>query len=415
MDLLIKNARVHTCAGPEDAAPLERLGVIEDGAVGIEDGRIVLVGRAADADASSAKQTIDARGGALLPGLVDAHTHIVFAGSRVDEFARRMAGEDYRRIAAEGGGIAATVRWTREADDDTLFELAAGRARAMRAQGVTTVEVKSGYGLTARDELRSLRAARRLEREGVVRVTTTFLGAHAVPPERRDDRGRYVDEVVLEMLPQVVSEGLADAVDVYIDDGAFTLAEGRRILEAARDVGLKVKAHAGQFEDLGGPEMLAELGALSADHLEAVSDAGVRAMADAGVVALLLPGAWRTLRQQPPDVPRLRAAGVRLAVATDCNPGTSPTTDLPLCASLAVRDAGLTLEEAVLGITVEAARAAGVDGAGRIEEGARADLALYAFEDARALAYAIGGARARAVVLGGRVVHDEAPEALAVW
>ncbi len=415
LDLLVTRARLVTCAGPEDAPPSERLAEIADGAVGVKDGRIVFVGRSAEVDPAEAARVIDAAGKAVTPGLVDAHTHLVFAGSRVGEFARRMAGEDYRTIAAEGGGIAATVRATRAADDETLFDLAATRARAMRAHGVTACEIKSGYGLTTRDELRMLRAARRLETEGIVRVTTTFLGAHAVPPERRDDRARYVDEVVEEMLPRVVAEGLADSCDAYVDDGAFSLDEGRRVLGAARDAGLRVRAHVGQFADLGGAELLAELGALSADHLEQVSDAGARALAEAGVAAVLLPGAWRTLRQRPPDVERLRAAGVRLAVATDCNPGTSPCTDLGLCASLAVRDAGLTLEEAVLGVTAEAARAAGLSGVGRIEVGAWADLAVWPHEDPRTVAYAVGGVRARAVVLGGEVVHEAPHEGLVVW
>ena len=416
LDLLVKNARVVTCAGASDAAAAERLAVIDGGAVGVREGRIAFVGKDAELDDDvSAARVIDAGGGAVTPGLVDAHTHIVFAGSRVDEFARRMAGEDYRAIAAAGGGIAATVRATREADDETLFDLAARRARSMRAHGVTTVEVKSGYGLSVRDEVRSLRVARRLEAEGIVRVSATFLGAHAVPPERRDNRARYVDEVVGDMLPAVVAEGLADSCDVYLDDGAFTLEEARRILFAAKGAGLRVRAHVGQFEDLGGAELLGELGALSADHLEAVSDAGMRALAENGVVAVLLPGAWRTLRQAPPDVARLREAGVSMAVATDCNPGTSPCTDIGLCAALAVRDAGLTVEEALLGVTVLGAKAAGVADVGSIAVGAHADLAVFSQRDARAIAYAVGDVRPSAVVLGGRVVHEAEASSLAVW
>ncbi|HJL14553.1 MAG TPA: amidohydrolase family protein, partial [Sandaracinaceae bacterium LLY-WYZ-13_1] len=237
----------------------------------------------------------------------------------------------------------------------------------------------------------------------------------ALPPERRDDREGYVAEVAERMVPEAAERGLADACDVYLDDGAFTRDEAERILRAAVDAGLAVRAHVGQFADLGGAELVAELGALSADHLEEVSDAGLDAMAKAGVVAVLLPGAWRTLRQTAPDAARLRAHGVRIAVGTDCNPGTSPTVDLPLMAALAVRDAGLTLEEAVLAMTVEAARAAGFADAGCLAPGARADLAIYDEEDPRALAYGIGGPGARWVVLEGRVVHERPPSAAPLW
>ncbi len=405
-DLCVTNARVFTCAGPDDAPPAARLAPIEGGAVAISDGRIRFVGPAADAPAAA--RVIDAGGRALLPGLVDPHTHLAFAGQRVDEMARRMAGEDYRAIAAAGGGIKATVRAVREASDEALFEGTAARARALRARGVTTAEVKSGYGLTVHDELRLLRTARRLDAEGLLHVTTSLLGAHAVPAERQGDRAGYVEEVATSMIDAAVAEGLADACDVYLDDGAFTRDEAARILGAAKAKGLAVRAHVGQFADLGGAELAAELGALSADHLEEVSDAGLRAMAAAGVRAVLLPGAWRTLRQTPPDAARMRALGVRVAVGTDCNPGTSPSVDLPLMAALAVRDAGLTMEEALLAITAEAARAAGVRDAGRLEVGARGDLALLDHDDPRSLTYALGGPPAPLVVLAGRVVEQQA-------
>ncbi|RLB53055.1 MAG: imidazolonepropionase [Deltaproteobacteria bacterium] len=414
--LVVRNARVVTCDGPPEAAPKDRLAIIDGGMVAIgEDGRVSYVGPEIKSLAAAAANVVDAESGAVLPGLVDPHTHLVFAGSRVDEFARRMAGEDYQTIAKEGGGIAATVRATRAASDEALYCLAARRARVMRRCGVTTLEVKSGYGLRPASEAASLRAARRIGEEGHCRVTTSFLGAHAIPPERRGDRAGYVDEVVGAQLDAVVAEGLADAIDVYIDEGAFTLAEGRRVLEAGKARGLAVRAHAGQFADLGAAELVAELGGLSADHLEELSDEGAAAMAAAGVVGVLLPGAWRTLRQAAPDVGRLRRAGVRLAVGTDLNPGTSPTTNLPLCAALAVRDAGLTLEEAVLGVTVDAAAAAGFEGVGRIAEGCWGDLAIYAHDDPRALAYGIGDVRPLKVVLGGRVVHEEPRDGVAVW
>jgi imidazolonepropionase len=414
LDLLVENATVVTCAGA-GGTPAAELGIIERGAVGIRAGRIAFVGATSDVAGAEAAETLNASGHLVLPGLVDPHTHLVFGGSRVEEFARRMAGEDYRVIAAEGGGIAATVRATRATSLEDLGASAARRAAAMRRHGTTSIEIKSGYGLTPDDEVRLLMAAREVERRGVAHVTTSFLGAHAIPPERRGDRDGYVDEVVLRMLPLVVEQRLADACDVYIDDGAFTLDEGRMILEAAKRLGLKTRAHVGQFADLGGARLLAELGALSADHLEQLGHADAGALAAAGVTAVLLPGAWRTLRQTPPDIEALRAAGVAIAVGTDCNPGTSPCTDLPLCAALAVRDAGLTLEEAVLAITARAADAAGLPDAGRLTVGSRGDLAIYELEDPRALAYALGGITAKSVVLSGRVVYDAPPGEFPIW
>lgn len=416
-DLLVRGARVATCAGPDTGTPVERLGVLARGAVAITGGRIAWVGPDDDANelAREATRTIDARGCVLLPGLVDPHTHLVFAGSRVDDLARKLAGESYASIAAAGGGIASTVRATRAADDDTLFALAKARALAMRAGGTTSVEVKSGYGLDVATELRLLDVGRRLAREGVVHTTTTLLGAHAVPPERRDDRAGYLREVREAMIPAAANARLADAVDVYCDESAFSLAETRGVFEAACSAGLAVRAHVGQFRDLGGAQLCAEYGALSADHLEDVSDDGLRALARAGTTAVLLPGAWRTLRQQPPDAARMRALGVRVAVGTDCNPGTSPMTDLGLAAGLAARDAGLSLEEAVLAVTSDAARAAGLADAGRIAVGARADLALFPGDDPRIVAYALGGLRAALVVLGGQVVVENSSADARLW
>ncbi|MFK7987838.1 MAG: imidazolonepropionase [Sandaracinaceae bacterium] len=405
-DLMIDNARVVTCDGP-DTTPLERLGVLDRASVGVRGDRIAYLGPPVGEPAA---RRIDAGGRVLLPGLVDPHTHLVFAGSRVDEMARRMAGEDYRAIAAAGGGIKATVRASRTASDEELYQRARARALALRSRGVTSVEVKSGYGLTVEDELRHLGVARRLEREGVVHVTTSLLGAHAIPPEYTDDRPAYVRLVAERMVPEAAAKGLADACDVYLDDGAFTADEAETVLGAAKTAGLAVRAHVGQFADLGGAERLAALGGLSADHLEHVSDAGLRAMAAAGVTAVLLPGAWRTLRQEAPDAARMRAFGVRIAVGTDLNPGTSASPDLPLAAALAVRDAGLTLEEAVLSITVDAARAAGFDDVGRIAVGLRADLAIFDEEDPRALPYSLGGPLPSTTILGGRIAFERAPD-----
>ncbi|MCA9581085.1 MAG: imidazolonepropionase [Myxococcales bacterium] len=404
MDTLVRNGRIVRCDGDPALSARERLRILDRGAVGIDNGSIVWVGTDDEAKGLSATTTLDAEGGAVLPGLVDPHTHLVFGGSRAGEFARRMGGEDYRTIAAEGGGITSTVRATREASDDTLRDGAERRALAMRELGVTSIEIKSGYGLSLEDELRCLRIGRHLGKDGPVRTSMTFLGAHTVPPEMRNQRGEYLDLVVEQMLPRVVDEGLADACDVYLDEGAFTRAEAHRVLRAAKAAGLQIRAHIGQFKDLGGASLLAELGALSADHVEQISEEGARALASAGVVVVLLPGAWRTLRQTPPDVAMLRRAGVSFAVGTDCNPGTSPCTDLSLCAALAVRDAGLTVEEAVLAVTVHAARAAGLPKAGRIAVGAFGDLAIYGHDDPCALAYAMGDLRPRHVLLRGRRV-----------
>lgn len=414
-DLIVKGARVVTCDGPGGASPRERLGILDRGAICVRGDRIAWVGRERDLPLARARRHLDAEGRVVLPGLVDPHTHLVFAGSRVDEFARKMAGEDYRAIAAAGGGIASTVRATRAATDGALFDATAARALALRDRGVTSVEIKSGYGLSIEQELRCLAIARAIDAQSVLHVTTSLLGAHAVPPERKDDREGYVREVAEEMIPEAARHGLADACDVYLDENAFDRAEAERVLRAAKEAGLRVRAHVGQFTDLGGAELVAELGGLSCDHLEQVSDAGLDAMAAAGVVAVLLPGAWRTLRQAAPDAARMRARGVRIAVGTDCNPGTSPCVDLPACAALAVRDAGLGVEEAVLAITVEAARAAGLPDAGRIAPGMRADLALYDEDDPRVLAYALSGPRARAVVLGGRVAQMQTDPRVGLW
>lgn len=403
-ELAVTGARIYTCAG--EGTPSERLGIV-DGTIAVANGRIAHIGGPVGAD-----RVIDAGGRAVVPGFVDAHTHLVFAGSRIDEFARKMAGEDYRAIAKSGGGIASTVRATREASDDELYALARERALRMRRHGTTAIEIKSGYGLTAEHELRMLRVARRLEEEGIVRTSPSYLGAHAVPKDV--ERSAYVNEV-LATLPRIASEKLADACDAYIDDGAFTLEEGRAILGRARELGLKVRAHVGQFADLGGAELVAHLGGLSADHLEAVSDLGIDEMRSAGTVAMFLPCAWSTLRQDAPKAERFRTRSVPIGVATDCNPGTSPATDLTLCAALAVRDAGLTLEEALLAITANAAVAFGNPALGRLEVAGPADLLILPSRDARVVGYAMGGVVPDLVVLGGRVVEEGASAPTGLW
>lgn len=401
-ELLIRNAVVVTCAG-------QGLGVIRDGAVACAAGKVIWVGASNDAS-DDANIIEDARGQLLMPGLIDPHTHLVFAGRRSDEFARKMAGEDYRSIAASGGGIMSTVRATRAASTQDLFIAASARVMAMMLHGVTRVEVKSGYGLSFEDELRCLEVVWRLLEFVGVAVSPTCLAAHVVPTEYADRRGEYVQMITERLLPEAARRGLATRCDVYVEPSAFSLDEARVIWSAAKSLGLSISGHIGQFTDVGAAEVLAELGGQSADHLEEVSDAGLAALARAGVVGVLLPGAWNTLRQRPPDVGRMRAAGLTLAVGTDCNPGTSPCTDLLLCAALAVRNAGLSVEEALLGITRHAAKALGLDAGseGTIAVGARANFALFGTDQPSALVYGLGDTVASRVWMGGLERPSEA-------
>ncbi len=348
------------------------LGLVEDGAVALVGGRVAWVGPSRDApDAPEVRSWPGCIG---LPGLVDCHTHAVWAGSRADEFLRRLAGEPYSEILEAGGGILSTVRATREASLEALTALAAARLRRLRARGCTTVEIKSGYGLTPASEQRLLQAAVAAGARAGVRVRPTFLGAHTIPAEHRGDRSAYVRQVIEEQLPAVAP--LAHAIDVYVDRGAFTVDEGREILTAGRAAGLHLRIHAEQITHTGAAAMAAELGARSADHLEQLDDAGIEAMARAGTVAGMLPGAMLYLGDRPPPVDRLREAGVPMAVATDLNPGTSPVHDLWAAATLACVALRLTVEEALLGITARAARALAEPSLGRLAVGCAGDLAV---------------------------------------
>lgn len=398
-DLLVANSRLILTMDERSGDPL---GAIADGAIAVTDGRITWVGPARDAPA--AREVVDGGGVVVLPALVDCHTHTVWAGSRSSEFERRLAGESYTKILEEGGGILSTVRATREADQATLTATAAARLAGMRARGVLTVEIKSGYGLEVATEVRMLRAALAAGRQADVDVIPTFLGAHAIPAEHRADRERYVRQVIDEQLPLMI--GLARAIDVYVDRGAFTLDEGRRILAAGRAAGLAVKAHAEQVAFTGIAAVAADLGALSCDHLERLDDVGIAAMARAGTVAVLSPGAMLYLHDTPPPITAMRAAGVRFAVATDLNPGSSPVHDLWTCATLACVTMGLTVAEALRGVTVEGARALGLHDRGRIAVGMRADLVLVeppAGEPcaAASLLQHLGGVRIRRVLRAG--------------
>jgi imidazolonepropionase len=407
---LWRNACVATLvAGAGDRAD-DPWGLIARGAVVTEGERIVWVGRdtALPAAVATPTEEQDLHGALLTPGLVDAHTHLVYAGQRAREFELRLAGASYEEIAQAGGGIRATVAATRAASEATLFALAAQRLATLRAHGATTVEIKSGYGLSFEDEARCLRVARRLGREGRVTVRTTSLAAHALPPEFEGRPDAYVD-AVCEWLPGWHAEGLVDAVDAFCDRIGFSAAQTQRVFEAARRLGLPVKLHAEQLSDSGGARLAAGFQALSCDHLEYLDDAGIAAMRAAGTVAVLLPGAFHFLGEtKRPPVDALRAAGVPMAVATDHNPGTSPTLSLPLAIHLACTLFRLTPEEAVRGATMHAARALGLGDRGLVAAGRRADFALWAYAHPCELAYWFGHDACRGVVVGARTDDDEA-------
>ena len=360
-----------------------------------------------------------ARGGVMTPGLVDCHTHLVFGGSRADEFEQRLEGASYEEIARAGGGILSTVNATRAASEAELFDAAQPRLEALMRDGVTTVEIKSGYGLTVADELKMLRVARRLGEALPVRVVTTLLGAHALPPEFKDDSDGYIDLVCGAMIPAAAAEGLADAVDVFCEKIAFSVAQCERVFAAAKAHGLPIKAHAEQLSNLGGSAAAARFGALSADHIEFLDEAGVAALRDAGSVAVLLPGAFHTLREtRLPPIEALRASGVPMAVATDANPGSSPIFNPTLMLNFACTLFRLTPREALAGMTAHGARALGLhkqgfheqvlhgQGLGRVKEGAPADLCLWDVDSPAALAYAIQPGRLRQRVFAGSVTQD---------
>ena len=399
-DTLWINARLATMT--PGGAPY---GAIADGALGARDGAIAFVGERAelpDAPERLAARVVDAARRWITPGFVDPHTHLVFGGERVADFERRVTGQSYLAAASGGSGIAHTVATTRATNEETLYRAAAQRLATMIASGTTTVEIKSGYGLDVETELRMLRVARRLGRELGITVRTTYLGAHVVPPEYADRRDDYLALVCGEMLPRVAREELADAVDVFCDTIAFSPAESARVLDAARRLGLAVKVHADQIADTGAAALAARYGALSADHLEHTGEAGIAALAASGTVAVLLPGAYYYLRETvKPPVEALRAHGVPIALATDCNPGTSPILTLPTVLNMACVLFGLTPEESVAGVTCHAARALGLDDRGELRTGMRCDLALWDIASPPELCYWLGTSRCAGVVIAG--------------
>lgn len=366
------------------------LGVIERGAVAVRDGRIAWIGPESDLPTADAPET-DCEGRWITPGLIDCHTHLIYAGNRAREFEMRLEGASYEEIARAGGGIVSTVKQVREASENDLLQQTLPRLDALIAEGVTMVEIKSGYGLDLESERRSLRVARQLGEERPVTVATTFLGMHALPPGETD-RTAYIDSVINEMLPALMDEGLVDFVDAFCEGIAFTPEEVARVFEAAKSHERGIKLHADQLSDLGGGALAARFGAASADHLEYTSEASVRAMAEAGTVATLLPGAYYFLREtQKPPVELFRKHGVPIAIATDSNPGTSPLTSLLLTMNMAATLFGLTVEECLIGSTRVAARALlSHEDAGTLELGKRADLAIWEIEEPAELVYRIG-------------------------
>ncbi len=383
-DTIWRNARLATMMG-------DGLGIVEHGVIAATAGRIAYAGPAADAPSLVAADDVDCDGRWITPGLIDCHTHLVHAGNRAGEFAARLAGASYEEIARAGGGIVSTMRATRDASEDGLVAETLPRLDALIREGVTTVEIKSGYGLTIDHEAKMLRAARRLSHIRDVRVATTFLGAHALPPEYADDADGYIDSVCTQ-IPALASTGLVDAVDAFCEGIGFLPAQVDRVLAAARVAGLPVKLHAEQLSALGGATLAARHSALSADHLEHATDADVAAMAAAGTIAVLLPGAFYFMREtQIPPIAALRAAGVPIALATDCNPGTSPLTSPLLVMNMAATFFRLTVEEALRGLTVNAARALGLrPEIGTLEAGKACDLAIWDVLDLAELVYRIG-------------------------
>ena len=377
-------------------------GLVENAALAWKDGAIAYIGAHDPMLESVSREVHRFDGGVIAPGLVDCHTHLVFAGDRAAEFELRLQGASYEEIARAGGGILSTVRAVREAGEDALLAESLPRAKSLVADGTTTLEIKSGYGLDFDNERKMLRVARRIGDELGVGVRTTYLAAHALPPEFKDDADGYIDAAI-GWLPELHAEGLVDAVDAFCEGIGFTPAQTRRMFEAARALDLPVKLHADQLSDLGGAALAAEFGGLSADHIEHTGEDGVRAMAEHGTVAVLLPGAFHVLRETKlPPLELLRAHGVPMAVATDCNPGTSPLQSLRQAMQLACTHFKLTPEEALRGATVNAAKALGLHDRGALRVGMRADFVHWRIRRPAELCYWLGGNLADGVFAGGK-------------
>lgn len=383
----------HHCRLATLSPSRQGLGLIDDGLIAATDGRIVYAGPARDAPSSlDAKERVDCAGRWITPGLIDCHTHLVYGGNRAHEFEQRLAGASYEEISRAGGGIVSTVKATRQSSTDELVAAALPRLDALIAEGVTTVEIKSGYGLELDTERRQLQAARRLGDKRAVSVRTTFLGAHTVPPESKGNKAGYIDALCSEMLPAIAAEGLADAVDAFCEGIAFSVEETAQVFAKAQTLGLPVRLHADQLSNLHGAALAARFGALSADHLEFADEEGIVAMARTGTVAVVLPGAFYFIREkQLPPIDAMRRHGVPIALATDCNPGTSPLTSPLLTMNMGATLFRLTVDECIAGMTREAARALGLfDQTGSLDAGKRCDLAIWDIERPAELVYRMG-------------------------
>ena len=386
----------------------EAYGVIPQAAIAVKDGKIAWVGPRSELPEFDVLATpvYRGKGGWITPGLIDAHTHLVFAGNRANEFEQRLQGASYQDIARAGGGIISTVNACREADEAELFELGRQRLNALAREGVTTVEIKSGYGLNTETELKLLRVARELGEHHHIDVSTTFLGAHAIPPEYKDNADAYIDLVINDMLPAVIAENLADAVDVFCENIAFNLEQTERVLTAAKQAGLQIKLHAEQLTNMGGSALAAKLGAKSVDHIEFLDEAGIKAISESGTCATLLPGAFYFLREtQLPPIDLLRQYKVPMVIASDFNPGSSPICSTLLMLNMACTLFKLTPEEALQGVTINAAKALGIDNnVGSITVGKQADFCLWDITTPAQLAYAYGVNLCKTVVKNGQVV-----------
>ncbi|MHC6527087.1 imidazolonepropionase [Vibrio proteolyticus] len=401
MDLVLKNARLVTLQPGNSGYQTQ-----DNQCIAIDHGKIVAIGT--QTSQQQAKQVIDCEGRLVTPGLIDCHTHLIFAGNRANEFEMRLNGVPYTEISQQGGGILATVSATRQASEQELVELALPRLDGLIRSGVTSVEIKSGYGLTVADELKMLRAAKALESQRRIKVTTTLLAAHAVPPEYRDRADEYIDLICEHLIPVVAQEKLATSVDVFCESIGFNLEQTEKIFCCATEHGLSVKGHTEQLSNLGGTALTAKYQGLSADHIEYLDDSGVDALAASGTVATLLPGAFYFLREtQQPPIAKLRDKQIPMAIATDFNPGTSPFADLGLMMNMACTLFGLTPEEALRGVTCHAANALGYGSErGQIQAGYDADLCIWNVQHPADLSYQVGLPRLHQRIVNGEVSHD---------